>query len=50
MMLTILVALSLTAALIIVLGRSAGSHAAELGSMSSNWIAANRAGERNSSS
>ena len=50
MMLTILVALALTTALIIVLGRSASSNAADLGSMSTNWVAANRAGERNSSS
>jgi hypothetical protein len=48
-MLTTLTALALTAALLAVLGRRAGVNAADLGSMSTNWVAANRAGERNSS-
>jgi len=49
-MLTILVGLALTAALVAALGRRAGAHAADKGSMSTNWIAANRAGERGGSS
>jgi hypothetical protein len=48
-MLTILAGLALTTVLLAVLGRRAGLNAADLGSMSTNWVAANRAGERNSS-
>jgi hypothetical protein len=47
-MLAILVGLALTAAVIGVLGRRASANAADLGAMSTNWVAANRAGERNS--
>ena len=48
-MLSILVGLTLTAALLAVLGRRATHHAADLGSMSTNWVAAHRAGDRHSS-
>jgi len=47
-MLTMAVGLALTTVLLTVLGRRAGLHTADLGSMSSSWIAANR-GERHSS-
>ena len=48
-MLTILAGLALTIALLTVVARRASVNAADLGSMSTNWVAANRAGERNSS-
>jgi hypothetical protein len=48
-MLTVVAGLALTITLLAVLGRRAGLHGADLGSMSTNWVAANRAGERNSS-
>ena len=41
-MVTIVVGLALTTVLIAALGRRAGSHAADKGSMSPNWVAANR--------
>jgi hypothetical protein len=45
-MLAILVGVALTAALLATLGRRAGLNAADKGSMSDSWVAANRAGER----
>ena len=48
-MTTVLVGLALTTALLALLGRRAGANAGDKGSMSTNWIAANRAGERGSS-
>jgi hypothetical protein len=48
-MLAILVGLALTTALLTALARRAGGNAPDKGSMSTNWIAANRAGERGSS-
>ena len=48
-MLPILLGLALTTALLTVLGRRASLNASDLGSMSTNWVAAHRAGERNTS-
>ena len=48
-MLPILAGLVLTTVLLTVLGRRAGLSAADKGSMSANWIAANRAGDRGAS-
>ena len=48
-MLTLAVGLALTTALLSMLSRRAGLNAADLGSMSTSWIAANRAGVRDSS-
>lgn len=48
-MFTIAVGLALTTILLTALGRRAGQNAADMGSMSTNWIAANRAGDRTSS-
>jgi hypothetical protein len=48
-MFTLAVGLALTTALLSVLSRRAGLDAADLGSMSTGWIAANRAGARDSS-
>jgi len=47
-MIPILAGLALTAVLIAALRRHAGLDSADMGSMSSNWVAANRL-ERNSS-
>jgi hypothetical protein len=49
-MIAILVGVALTAALLTALARRGGLNAADKGSMSSNWVAANRAGERGGSS
>ena len=48
-MITILAGLVLTTALLAALHRQAGLNAADMGSMSTNWVAATRAGERNPS-
>ena len=48
-MLSIALGLVLTAVLITALVRRGASRTADLGSMSTNWVAANRAGERGSS-
>jgi hypothetical protein len=48
-MIPILVGLVLTAVLVTVFRRHAGLNAADMGSMSTNWVAAHRAVERNSS-
>lgn len=48
-MITIAVGLALTTVLISAVARRAGQSAADMGSMSVNWVAANRAGERGSS-
>lgn len=48
-MLSIAVGLALTTVLLAALGRRAGHNAADMGAMSTNWIAANRAGDRGSS-
>ena len=45
-MLTIAMGLALTAVLLTALARRTGQNAADMGSMSTNWIATNRAGER----
>jgi hypothetical protein len=48
-MLPIVLGAVLTAVLVIALARRGGGRTADLGSMSTNWVAANRAGERGSS-
>lgn len=48
-MLSFLVGLALTTSLLVVLGRRAAHSAADPGSMSINWVAAHRAGDRHSS-
>lgn len=48
-MLSIVLGLVLTAALVTALVRRGAGRAADLGFMSTNWVVANRAGERGSS-
>ena len=48
-MLPIALSLALTAVLFTALARRRGDPITDMGAMSTNWIVANRAGERNSS-